>query len=127
MRLQINTIAIEFTFDLKIKENTERLKFYRGLYGWKSSSNFGKYLYIKDGILSNIKYLKPTRSTIIVSIKNAKVLRNFFKKYKVVFNEKIILLDKLEARKLGFKFSNNFSKIYEELKGNENLNFSVDI
>jgi len=122
MKIEVNTLGIEFTFDFK----GEGKKFYRELYGWKSPSNFGRYLYIKDGILSNIDYLKPTKSTIIVSRVDAKVIRSFFKKNEVVFNEKIVVLNKSEAKELGLKFDSNWNKVYEELKGNVNLNFSLD-
>lgn len=126
MKAEINTIGIEFTFDANLRNSTEKLKFYREFYGWKSSSNNGRYLYIKEGLLSGIKYIKPTRSTIIVSIKDAKSVRNFLKRKKVLFDEKIVILNKIESQSLGFRYNNNLEKIYNELKGNENLFFSVD-
>ena len=126
MKLDIDTIGIEFTFDVKIDNKGEKSRFYRELYGWKSPSYYNKYVYIKDGVLSNLKYLKPTKSTIIVSMKDAGTLRKFFSARKVVFNEKIVVLNKKEARKLGLSFPSNWHKIYEELKGSENLRFSVD-
>ena len=122
MKIDVKTVGIEFTFDSKSNDKS----FYRKLYGWKSPSNYGKYLYVKDGVLSNIKYIKPTRSTIIVSVKDSKSLRKFFNESKVVFNEKIVILNKQEAKELGLKFDSNWNKVYEELKGNENLFFSVD-
>jgi len=125
MKINVNTIGIEFTFDLKEK-GSKKVNFYRELYGCRRSSHGGKYLYIKDGVLSNLKYLKPTKSTIIVLIKDAKIIKNFFKKSNVLFNEKIVILNKAEAKELGLKFVNNWHKTYEELKGNENLIFSVD-
>jgi hypothetical protein len=126
MKIKIDTIGIEFTFDV-LEKSSKRLKVYRELYGWKSASNNGKYLYLKDGILSSIKYLKPTKSTIIILRKDAKSVRKFFKEKRVIFNEKIVLLNKTEAKDLGLKFDNNLNKFYEELKGNENLFFSIDI
>ncbi len=126
MKIELETIGVEFTFDLKEKENTKRLKFYRGLYGWKSSSNYGQYLYIKEGVLSNLKHIKPTKSTIIISLKDAFVLRKFFRKYNVVFNEKVIILGKREAKILGLNIPNNWDRIYEDLKGNKNTILSVD-
>ena len=125
MKVEIRTIGIEFTFDAEFK-GTEKTNFYRELYGWKNSSNYARYLYIKEGVLSSMNYLKPTRSTIIVSVKDAKQVRKFFKEKKVVFNEKIVILNKAEAKELGLKFDNNLNRVYEELKGNENLSFSVD-
>ena len=126
MEVKLNTIGIEFTFDAKFSNHTERHKFYRELYGWKSSSNYGKYLYIKDGILSNMKHIRPTHSAIIVTIKDAKEIRSFFRKVKVNFDEKLVILNEKESRELGIGHPNDWKKIYEELKGNENLLFSVD-
>lgn len=125
MKIDVKTIGIEFTFDLHEK-GSKRVNFYRKLYGSRRVSHGGKYLYIKDGILSDINYLKPTRSTIILSIKDAKLVRKFFKEYNVVFNEKIVILNKQEAKELGLVFDSNWDRIYNELKGNENLFFSLD-
>lgn len=126
MEVKLDTIGIEFSFDAKMT-GSNKTRFYRELYGWKNFSNFGRYIYIKDGLLSNIKHIKPTKSTIIVSIKNSKIVRDFFKKNKVVFNEKIIVLNKEEAKKLGFRFDSEWEKIYEEIKGNENLTFKINV
>ena len=126
MRLGVDTIGMEFTFDAKMKNSTAKSKFYRELYGYKLYSNFGRYIYLKDGLLSDIKYLKPTRSTIIVSKKDAGALRIFFRKRNVKFDEKIVILNHKEAKQLGLNFPGNWRKVYEELKGNENLVFSVD-
>ncbi len=126
MKIQINNIGMEFTFDVKERRNAEKVEFYRELYGYKNYSNFGKYIYLKDGVLSGMKHLKPTKSAIIVSVKNAKELRNFFKKHKVNFDEKLVILKQNEAHELGIGYPNNWRRIYEELKGNENLFFSVD-
>lgn len=125
MQVKINTLAIEFTFDFK-GSGTKKVNFYRGLYGHRSFSNYGKYIYIKDGLLSNIMYLKPTRSTIILSVKNAKEVRKFFKQNKVDFDEKIVILNKKEAKELGLKFDSNWDRVYSEILGNENLRFSID-
>lgn len=125
MKVDLDTVGIEFTFDSKLK-GSNAVKFYRKLYGCKRNSNYGKYTYLKDGVLSNIKYLKPTRSTIIVSMKDAKTLRNFFKKYNAVFDEKIVVLNEKEAKELGLNFPNEWKKLYEEIKGNENLRVSLD-
>ena len=126
MEIKIDTLGVEFTFDARISEDRKRVKFYKELYGYKTNP-YGKYTYIKDGFLSNIKHLKPTRSTIIVSLKDAKGLRSFFKIYSVVFDEKIVILKEREARKLGLRFPSGWRRVYEELKGNENLKISFDI
>ena len=126
MKLDLNVIGIEFSFDVKIKNPSKRVDFYRKFYGYKDYSNNGKYIYIKEGILFGIKHIRPTKSTIIVCIKDAKQIRKFFRGKNVVFNEKIVILNKSEARELGLKFDRNWNKVYEELKGNENLIFSVD-
>ena len=124
MRIDLNTLGVEFTFDAKMDRDSERVIFYKKLYGYKDIKK--NYTYIKDGILSGMKYLKPTRSTIIVSVKDAKVIKSFFRKNKVDFNEKIVILNREEAKELGLSFPSNWHKIYEELKGSENLKISVD-
>ncbi|MFW6283738.1 MAG: hypothetical protein ACOC1P_06865, partial [Minisyncoccales bacterium] len=100
--------------------------FYRKLYGYRSYSYYGKYTYIKEGVLSNINYIKPTKSNIIVSIKDSGELRAFFKKHNVVFDERIVVLDEKDAKKLGLGYPNDWNKIYEEIKENPNTFFYID-
>jgi len=128
MEISIKTIGIEFTFDTRFKKASERVRFYRELYGYRRYSNYSRYVYLEEGILSDIPYLKQAASQVIVSVKNAKKLRKFLKNRRVVFNEKIVILNKEEAEKLGLNkdISNNWEKIYEELKGDENLVFRAD-
>lgn len=114
MKLKIET-ATEFTFDVKWKSSNERVKFYKELFGYKNSP-YGKYTYIKDGILSDANYLKPARSTLIVPSKEAKELRNFLKKHKAEFDEKILFLKKEQAEKLGIKTPKEWKNAYEEIK-----------
>lgn len=126
MRIELKTLGIIFTFDVKLKDNSKRSKFYRELYGWKDYSYYGEYTYIKEGLLSEIKHIKPTKSTIIVSIEDSKKLRDYFKKFNIDFDERIIFLNQRDAKKLGISYTENLSKIYQEIKKNQNLVFNAD-
>ncbi|MDP3987372.1 MAG: hypothetical protein Q8P81_04065 [Nanoarchaeota archaeon] len=122
----LDTVAVEFTFDAKIDNNSERVKFYKTLYGFKDIQK-GKRVYVREGVLSGIRHLRPTRSTVIVSRRDSRIVRNFLKKNKgVKFDEKMVILGEGEGRALGLNQPTGWKRIYEELKGNENTVFSVD-
>jgi len=125
MEIKINTLAIEFIFDAKLS-GSKKTNFYRELYGHRSYSNYGKYTYVKEGVLSDIDYLKPTRSTLIVKRGDSKRLKDFFKKWNVVFDERLVFLDEKDAKKLGLIHIEGWKKIYDELKGNPNTFFKLD-
>ena len=125
MKINIDAIGIEFSFDAKLS-GTKKVNFYRKLYGYRSYSFYGKYTYIKEGVLSNIKYIKPAKSIIIVSIKDSKELRNFFKKHGVAFDERIVVLDEKDAKTLGLNYIEGWKKIYERIKENPDNSFYLD-
>ncbi|MFB6246291.1 MAG: hypothetical protein ABEI74_01715 [Candidatus Pacearchaeota archaeon] len=114
MKFEITTLASEFIIYTKQKSSNEKVKIHKELFGHKDTTH--GYTYIKDGILSNVKYIKPTESTIIVSMANAKTVREFLKKRKTAFNEKIVILNKEDAQKLGINTENQWEKNYEEIK-----------
>lgn len=100
MEIDIKFIGIEFTFEIKIKKASERVKFYRKLYGYRKYSNYSRYIYLEEGILSDIPYLKQAASQVIVSVKNAKKIRDFFNKWDIEFKERKVILNKKESEKL---------------------------
>jgi len=79
MEIKDNIIGIEFTLENNFEKASERVKFHRELYGHRRYSNYGRYIYLEEGVLSNIPYLKQASSQVIVSIKNAKSIRKFIK------------------------------------------------
>ena len=100
MDIGIKNIGLEINFNVKIKKSSERVKFYRKLYGYKSYSNHGKYVYLKEGLLSNIPYLKPTNSFIIVSKEDSKKIENFLYKKDVRYKKIKVILEKEDAEKI---------------------------
>lgn len=126
MRIDLDSIGIEFTFDTKIRTNRGRTKFYKDLYGYTLKTHHKKYTYSKPGILSGIKHLRPTKSTIIVSLENAPKLQEFFKQNKVKFTKHAIVLNQQEAKALGLSHPTGWHALYEEVLGNPNTRFSVD-
>lgn len=95
--MRVGTI---FTFDTSHKTKWDRVRFFRQLYGYTEFSNFGKYTYYRSGLISNVPYLRPTESVIIINNKHAKLLREFFKNEKVRFSEHRIILTEKESRNL---------------------------
>ena len=93
-------IGIEFIFSSKFKKASKRVGFNRKLYGYRRYSNHSKYLYIEEGILSNIPYMKPAKSVIIVSEKNSKTIKEFFKTWKIDFKEIKVMLNKEDLGKI---------------------------
>lgn len=124
MGIDLVHVGVMFTFDTKSK--TTRTRFYRKLYGFKDVSHFGKYHYEREGLLTNIPYLKPTNSTIIVRIRDALLLRKFFKKYNVRFSEHIGFLTIKEAKTLKIANPKKWQEILEDLKGSRDLLVTVD-
>ena len=115
MDIKLRNIAVEFIFDAKIKNQSKRVSFYREFYGCKKMSNYGKYIYIIDGVLSGIKHIKPVKSVVIVSIEDSEKLRNFFKKYNVFFDEKLVVLNENNSKILGLSFPEKWNKKYHDL------------
>lgn len=81
----------------KFKGRYEMNKFYRGLYGWKQTVVKGnkRYEYIRDGILSEIDYTRPLKtsekrisgSAIILEKKHLNKVIDYFKRWsnKVIY------------------------------------------
>src|SRR6056297_1434749 len=100
MEINNKSIGIEFIINSNFKKPSQRVKFSRELYGHRRYSNHGKYLYVEEGILSDTPHIKPTKSVIIVSEKNSKKLREFFKNWGVDFKERKVILNKEESEKI---------------------------
>jgi hypothetical protein len=97
--LQSNKLqGILFTYDTKYRSNKERVSFHRELYGSISYTKAGPIK--KGGILSEIPFINPTKSCIIVKQEDVDKLRNFFKKHKVKWSEHLVILSKEESKEL---------------------------
>lgn len=86
--------GIEFIIRTSNKTNKKKSKFYKRLYGYKDSKK--EYTYVKDGILSTIPHIKPSKSIIIVPKEKAKELRIFLEKEGAEWTEfEVILKERL--------------------------------
>ena len=128
MRLDIIPIGILFTFDVSSKTASQRVVFYRKLYGCSPTSwaKDKKYKYKRKGLLSDVKHLKPTQSTLIVTMKDAQMLRTFFRKNKIKFSENAVMLQEAQARKLKVVSPSAWVNIYKELLGKEDTIMGID-
>jgi len=72
----------------------EKRKFFRALYGWRDKSQFGKYEYEREGLLSNIPHIHLTRAVLIVSQENSKKIRNFLKGKASIVTRQVVLTPK---------------------------------
>ena len=125
MKIDLIPLGVQFTFDVQFEKGWERAEFYKKLYGYIDYSRGHKYK--RQGILSEIKHLRPTRSTIILTLKDAGLLRKFFRKHKVKFSENVVVLHHAQARKLGVESPNKWLNIYRDILGKEDLIWSVDV
>ena len=125
MRLDLIPLGVQFTFDVQYKSNYERVRFYKKLYGYVDYSN-KKYKYKRKGILSGLRYLRPTHSVIILTMKDAPLLRKFFKQNKVKFSENAVMLHEAQARKLKVVSPSAWVNVYRDLLGKRDLILGVD-
>ena len=124
MNIDLIPLGVQFTFDVKNSKDSKGVKFFRELYGYTDVSRGHKYK--KEGILSDVKYLKPTRSVIILSLKDAPMIRRFFKKNMIKFSENIVVLHHNQARKLGVVSNSKWKDVYRDILGKEDLVWRVD-
>ncbi len=125
MRIEIIPLGILFTFDISNRQGSDRVILYKRLYGYNDFSH-GKYKYKRKGILSDMKHLKPTKSTIITTLHDAKTLRKFFRQNKVKFSENVVMLHESQARKLKVVSPNKWVNVYKELLGKDDTIMGVD-
>lgn len=90
--------AVLFTYDTKYQSNKERVSFHRELYGSISYTKDGPKR--SGGVLSEIPFVNPTKSCIIVKQEDANKLRSFFKRHKVKWSEHLVILNEKESKEL---------------------------
>lgn len=85
----------------KIKNNSERNKFFKGLYGWTQTvpKENKTYTYHREGVLDEMPHAKIDQSSFVVPEDNFDRIIEFFEEWsnKVMWrNFKIVLDDELE-------------------------------
>ena len=103
----------------KFKSNSERNKFFRGLYGWKQviEKDGRRYEYERQGMLDEIPHKKVDQSSFIVEDGDFKMVDRFFDDWagKVMHNTFKVLLDKSIFQEL----EDMRSRIEEEMEEEE--------
>ena len=91
---------IAFKMHGKISQNRLN-KFCREFYGYTDRSNRGRYVYKRDGVLSEIPHLNPIRSLLIVWKKDAERVISCLKRYDAEIYTRDIVLTDDDKEKLG--------------------------
>ncbi len=83
-------ILVGLAIDPKLKA-ARRARFFRQLYGWRDKSQFGKYEYDREGLLTNIPHIKLMRGVIIVREQDKKKIIDFLKGKAEVITRQVVL------------------------------------
>ncbi len=88
MKIEIRNFqnAVIVTFHTKTEmfdSDYERMKFFRGLYGWKQvvPKNNKKYQYHRNGVMDEVPHTKIANSVFIVAIENMKRITEYFRQW----------------------------------------------
>jgi len=78
-----------------LKECTasERVKYSRRVYGWIDYSQFSRYKYKREGILSNLPYIRLKRGVIIVNKESKEKIVSYLRGKADIFVRRIILTE----------------------------------
>ena len=81
-------------------ERKEQARIYRKLYGYRSSSNYGKYHYDVKGILDSIPTVRYEDGNFIVREEDFPVIRKFLEDNRSSYRTWRVIPDKAEIEKL---------------------------
>ncbi len=70
-------------YDLKNKNNIEKTRVVRSLFGYTDKSNHGNYTYPREGLLSKFKHEKIDKSVIVVNRKDELQVKKILKKFEL--------------------------------------------
>ncbi len=76
--------------DPKLKA-AQRARLFRQLYGWKDKSQFGKYEYDREGLLTDVPHVKLMRGVFIIRKQDKKKIGDFLKDKADVVTRQVIL------------------------------------
>lgn len=75
-------------------EPAHRTKFFRRLYGWRDQSQYGKYEYKREGLLTHIPHIRLTRGVFIVAQESKNKITKFLRgKTKIVTRQVVLTLE----------------------------------
>lgn len=76
----------------------EKAKIFRLLYGYSGSSNYGKYCYPKEGVLSSIPHIKLTRGVFILRKGDERVIKDALKGRNVEIEMREVMLSSRDLK-----------------------------
>lgn len=83
-------VIVGLVVDPKLKA-AQRARLFRQLYGWKDKSQFGKYEYEREGLLTDIPHVKLMRGVFIVRKQDKKKVTDFLKDKADVLTRQVVL------------------------------------
>ena len=99
--------AILISFNTKIEKfhsNSERIKFFKELHGWRQVINkpSGRYVYERRGVLDEVPHIDVDKSVFIIMQEHLRQMERFFKAWdeKVEFKTFPVLLNQKQVKKL---------------------------
>jgi hypothetical protein len=91
--------AILITYTISHQPISVQNQLRKRINGHNDRSHGGKYTYRREGILNNILHIKPSRSTIIVPLKESKAVLESLKEYGAQIKTYAITIDLQEFKK----------------------------
>lgn len=75
-----------------------RSKFKREFFGYLDKSTYGKYTYLRDGLLSTIPHCRPVRSTVIVKNEHKSEVVDLLEKFNAKIKVYEVIVDDEELK-----------------------------
>ena len=93
-------VHVWIPFRHKGMERKEQARIYRKLYGYRSSSNYGKYHYDVKGILDSIPSIRYEDGNFIVREEDFPIIRKFLEENRSSYRSWRVIPEKDEVEKL---------------------------
>jgi len=98
----VKGILIAFSFPTGNDKVTSSA-FTKALYGQKTSTHHGKYVYRKRGILDDIPYRKLIRGVFIIQDKDKKRIIDFFERFYAEYYVRVVELTEKDCEIMGLQ------------------------
>ncbi len=93
-------LGIIFSYSLEAQNPVERTQFNRKFLGYNDKSQYGKYSYFREGVMTEIPHVYVSNSLFIISEKDLKKIRHFCKRYDANLFVRKVVLTKSDLRML---------------------------
>ena len=87
-------VGIIFSYWLKGRTSRERTQFNRKFLGFTDKSQFGKYIYTREGLMSRIPHVHASNSLFVIREEDLEEVESFCSEFNVpLFVRRVILED----------------------------------